>query len=74
VFTRHTLRYPTTLRYQRDTGQRAVLPADRIRPSNIAIMQARSVVKHIGIGSGEMLRGKGKAAMVTSVWRERIAR
>jgi hypothetical protein len=29
----------------------------RIRPLNISMLQARSIVKHIGIGSGEALRG-----------------
>jgi hypothetical protein len=33
------------------------LPADRIRPLNISMLQARSIVKHVGIGSGEALRG-----------------
>ncbi|UFX44453.1 hypothetical protein HAP47_0036605 [Bradyrhizobium sp. 41S5] len=34
------------------------LPAERIRPLNIPMMQAGSIVKHIGIGSGDTLRGK----------------
>ena len=33
------------------------LPANRIRPLNISMLQARSIVKHIGIGSGAALRG-----------------
>ncbi len=38
-------------------GNVMYLPADRIRPLNISMLQARSIVKHIGIGSGEALRG-----------------
>jgi hypothetical protein len=34
------------------------LQADRVRLLSIPVKQAKSVVKHIGIGSGEMLRGK----------------
>jgi uncharacterized membrane protein len=38
-------------------GKVMYLPANRIRPLNISMLQARSIVKHIGIGSGEALRG-----------------
>jgi len=34
------------------------LQADHVRMLNIATKQAKSVAKHIGIGSDEMLRGK----------------
>ena len=38
-------------------GKVMYLPSDRIRPLNISMLQARSIVKHIGIGSGAALRG-----------------
>jgi len=40
------------------SGSVLYLPASHIRPLNVPMMHARSVVKSIGIGSGEMLRGK----------------
>lgn len=40
------------------SGNVLYLPADRVRPLNIPMKQAKSIVKHIGTGSGEMLRGK----------------
>jgi uncharacterized membrane protein len=39
------------------SGNVMYLPADRVRPLNISMVQARAIVKHIGIGSGEALRG-----------------
>jgi uncharacterized membrane protein len=39
------------------SGEVFYLPADRIKPLNISMMKARSIVKHIGIGSGDALRG-----------------
>ena len=33
------------------------LPADRVRPLNITMVQAMAIVKHIGVGSAEALRG-----------------
>jgi hypothetical protein len=38
-------------------GKVMYLPASRIRPLDISMRQARSIVKHIGIGSGAALRG-----------------
>ena len=39
------------------SGDLFYLPADRIKPLNISLMKARSIVSHIGLGSGEVLRG-----------------
>jgi uncharacterized membrane protein len=39
------------------SGNVMYLPADRVRPLNITMSQARGLVKHIGIGSAEALRG-----------------
>ena len=39
------------------SGSVMYLPADRVRPLNISMVQAGAIVKHIGIGSGEALRG-----------------
>jgi uncharacterized membrane protein len=39
------------------SGNVMYLPADRIRPMAISMMQARAIVKHIGFGSGAALRG-----------------
>jgi len=39
------------------SGDLFYLPADRIKHLNISMMKARSIVKHIGLGSGEVLRG-----------------
>jgi hypothetical protein len=33
------------------------LPADRVRPLGIPMLQARTIVKHLGIGSGAALHG-----------------
>jgi uncharacterized membrane protein len=38
-------------------GDIRYLPADHIRPLNISMIKARAIVKHIGIGSGDALRG-----------------
>jgi uncharacterized membrane protein len=38
-------------------GSVMYLPANRIRPLDISMLQARSIVKHIGIGSGAAFRG-----------------
>jgi uncharacterized membrane protein len=43
------------------SGDVFYLPADRIRLLNISMMQARAIVKHIGIGSGKLLRGTNLA-------------
>ena len=40
------------------SGSVMYLQADHVRMLNIATKQAKSVAKHIGIGSDEMLRGK----------------
>jgi uncharacterized membrane protein len=39
------------------SGEVLYLPADRIRPLSISMMKARTIVKHIGIGSADALRG-----------------
>lgn len=39
------------------SGDVKYLPADRVRPLNLTMLQAKEIVKHIGIGSGEALRG-----------------
>jgi len=39
------------------SGDLFYLPADRIKPLNVSLMKARSLVSHIGLGSGEVLRG-----------------
>lgn len=39
------------------SGSVLYLPASRVRPLNIQMMQAKSVLKHMGAGSGEMLHG-----------------
>jgi uncharacterized membrane protein len=39
------------------SGSVMYFPADRIRLLKTSMVQTRSVVKHIGIGSGQMLRG-----------------
>lgn len=48
------------------SGSVMYLQADHVRPLNIPMKQAKSVVKHIGIGSGEMLRGKDLTSMAGS--------
>jgi len=44
------------------SGSVMYLPADRIKLLNISMMQARAIVKHIGIGSGKLLRGVNLSA------------
>ena len=39
------------------SGNVMYLPADRIRPLDITMVQAMAIVKHIGVGSAEALRG-----------------
>jgi uncharacterized membrane protein len=39
------------------SGDVFYLPVDRIKPLNMSMMKARSIVKHIGIGSADALRG-----------------
>jgi len=39
------------------SGDILYLPANRVRPLNILMMQAKSVLKRMGAGSGEMLHG-----------------
>ena len=39
------------------SGNVMYLPADRVRPLNISMIEARTIVKHIGIGSAAALRG-----------------
>ena len=39
------------------SGNVMYLPADRVRPLDITMVQAMAIVKHIGIGSAETLRG-----------------
>jgi uncharacterized membrane protein len=39
------------------SGNVMYYPADRVRPLDITMLQATSLVKHIGVGSGEILRG-----------------
>ncbi|MCS3892895.1 putative membrane protein [Bradyrhizobium japonicum USDA 38] len=39
------------------SGNVMYYPADRVRPLDITMLQATSLVKHIGVGSGEVLRG-----------------
>ena len=39
------------------SGNVMYLPADRVRPLNITMVQAMAIVKHIGVGSAETLRG-----------------
>ena len=39
------------------TGSVRYFPADRVRPLNITMLQARTVVKNIGIGSAGVLQG-----------------
>jgi uncharacterized membrane protein len=46
------------------SGSVMYLQAGRARLLNVPMKQAKSVVKHIGSGSGEMLRGKD----LTSPW------
>jgi len=38
-------------------GNVMYLPSDRIRPLDISMAQAKSLITHMGIGSGEVLRG-----------------
>ncbi len=38
------------------SGNVMYLPADRVRPLAITMVQAMQLVRHIGIGSGEALR------------------
>ena len=39
------------------SGDVMFLPADRVRPLNITMVQAVAIVKHVGVGSAEALRG-----------------
>jgi len=39
------------------SGNIMYLPAERIRPLGISMVQAMSIVKRLGVGSGEALRG-----------------
>jgi uncharacterized membrane protein len=39
------------------SGNVMYLPADRVRPLGIPMLQARTIVKHLGIGSGAALHG-----------------
>jgi uncharacterized membrane protein len=39
------------------SGNVMYLPADRVRPLDITMAQAMAIVKHIGVGSAETLRG-----------------
>jgi uncharacterized membrane protein len=39
------------------SGNVMYFPSDRVRPLEITMVQAMSVVKHIGVGSGDLLRG-----------------
>lgn len=39
------------------SGNVMYLPADRVRPLDITMVQAMAIVKHIGVGSAEALRG-----------------
>jgi uncharacterized membrane protein len=38
-------------------GNVMYLPADRVRPLDISMVKAMAIVKHMGVGSGEVLRG-----------------
>ena len=44
------------------SGDVFYLPANRIRPLNISMIKARSIMKHIGIGSRDALRGVSLAS------------
>ena len=39
------------------SGNVMYMPCDRVRPLNITMVQAMSIVKAIGVGSGSALRG-----------------
>ena len=39
------------------SGNVLYLPADRVRPLGITMVQAMAIVKHIGVGSAKALRG-----------------
>jgi hypothetical protein len=39
------------------SGNVMYLPADRVRPLRITMIQAMAIVKRIGVGSGETLHG-----------------
>jgi len=39
------------------SGNIMYLPADRLRPLPISMIQAMAIVKRMGVGSGEALRG-----------------
>jgi len=39
------------------SGNVMYFPTDRVRPLNITMVQAMAIVKRIGVGSGEALRG-----------------
>jgi uncharacterized membrane protein len=39
------------------SGNVMYLPADRVRPLGITMVQAMAIVKHIGVGSAEVLHG-----------------
>jgi len=39
------------------SGNLMYLPADRVRPLDITMVQARSIVKAMGVGSSSALRG-----------------
>ena len=45
------------------SGNVMYLPADRVRPLDITMVQATSIVKRIGIGSAEALKGVSLAAL-----------
>ena len=39
------------------SGNVMYLPADRVRPLGITMVEAMSIIKRIGVGSGQALRG-----------------
>jgi hypothetical protein len=39
------------------SGNVMYLPADRVRPLGITMVQAMAIVKHIGVGSAKALHG-----------------
>jgi hypothetical protein len=39
------------------SGNVMYLPADRVRPLDLTMVDAMAIIKRIGVGSGEALRG-----------------
>jgi uncharacterized membrane protein len=39
------------------SGNVMYLPADRVRPLDITMVEAMAIIKRIGVGSGQALRG-----------------